>query len=152
MAVEFRLEKLLWIKKLYETQAVERLASSRDALEICTRFLDELALARQEICQMIIGGRPGELSGEEFGHLLQQIDLLADQTRAALERHRVLEVDHQKCRQEAQARVAERQAHEKLKERCRQRWVSEDRKRQLRKMDEAGAHRRAPAREEADHE
>ena len=141
MAFRFRLETILKLKRLSESRALQRLAASLYSLRECDDALDDLRRAHEQAC-LALTNQGGDLSAQEFGLVARQLDVLADRIESARSHREELDGQADTHRQAARARVAERQGHERIKERARRRFSHWLRRRRRKPMDEVGARAR----------
>jgi flagellar export protein FliJ len=147
MAFKFRLETLLRLKRLNESQALDRFGSSQAALQACELALDDLHREREQASQSLAGTDEGSFSALEFGLIARQLDILLHRIEATSARREELDSDLHARREELRARVCERKGHERIKESDRRRWLKKLRRRLLKRMDEAGSRSKEANRE-----
>jgi flagellar protein FliJ len=125
---EFRLQPLLDARKRAEEEKQRNFASRRRALEENQEELDRLSRARR--CEM----KALRLRGEELSYL--------DDAQQAQRRRRAgLEAAYERAREELIAASRERRILEKLKERWRRAYDSENARQEALELDDANARR-----------
>jgi flagellar export protein FliJ len=143
MPFKFRLETLLRLKKLAETQALEQLGLSQVALQRCDQTITDLASEHEQTGQELASDDGVVLSGAEYSLVTKQLEFLTERLSQMQARRQELDADLEGQRANAQTRIAERKAHEQIRTRAQTRWRKECRRQERSVMDEIGAHQQA---------
>ncbi len=138
VAFKYRLDRILRIKCIDETQAVERLGVCQTACTRCDQTAQLLAdeyeaLLRQIACL------DGGVSAAEYQLMARRLVVLAARLENLVAERERLDDELLASRTEVRDRVAERQAHNLLKQRAKARWRSGQRRLETKKMDAIGA-------------
>ncbi len=133
---KYSLDKVLKLKRIDESRSVEHLAECRKACAMCEREIHEL-LDSYEKTSAELACAKGQ-SGMEYLVTANHLALLARRTEQLLQQRAQLQDELDRSIADAQEKVKQRQAHEKLKDRAKQLWKKENRRVDRGKMDEMG--------------